>query len=196
MPYINLIQEQRHALQVGETRSRVAFFSFVGITVISIFGYGYLLFQSDALTSKQTNLELQLQRLEPTVSQIAKNKIVEQELQPRLASLEEASKLTDKWITIMDSLTVQTPPETWITAMRGTGQDPQTPIALTISGMSSRQELIGEFISRTQNDPALENVQLRFTNEKPVGAGKAIEFEVGADIKDTAAVPAINDVKP
>lgn len=196
MPYINLIQEQRARAQADESRARFGFIAFVAVTSISVFGYGILMLQSDSLSSKQTQLEAELQRLEPTVKQIEANKRVELDLQPRLGTLEEAAKLTGKWITVLDDITVQTPPDTWVTMLRSVGNDPNIPIGITISGMSDRQELIGEFTSRMQNDPALDNVAFHFSNEKPIGPGKALEFEIGADLKDTSNAPVLEESKP
>jgi Tfp pilus assembly protein PilN len=196
MPYINLIQEQRARAQAEEARARFGFMAFVVVTSLSILVYGYLMIKSDGLASEKNDLQAQLQRLEPTVKQIEANKKIELELQPRLGTLEEASKLTGKWITVLEDISVQTPPDTWITNMRGVAGDPNVPITLTVSGMSDRQELIGEFTSRMQNNPALDNVTFHFSNEKPVGPGRALEFELGADIKDTASAPPIVEAKP
>ena len=47
------------------------------------------------------------------------------------------------------------------------------------------EELIGELIMRLQNSPKLDNVSLRFTQEKVIQQGSGIEFDVTADIADS-----------
>lgn len=196
MPYINLIQEQRNAEQRNDMRARLGFFAFAGIATVSILTYFYLLVEAGDISSQQEQLEARLVAIQPTVEAIKKNSIIESELKPKVDSLQEASKLTNKWIDIMNRLTTQTPNNTWLTAIRGNSQDPQAPITLSVSGMSTAQELIGDFISRAQNDPDLENVELRFTNEKQIDPlTKGIEFEISAAIADTATAPATVEEK-
>ncbi len=188
MPYINLIQEQRAVTRRNEIRARSGFFAFVGITSLAVLGYGALFLQTADLNSRESKLLFELQRLEPVKKQIDANKAIEADLHPRLTSLEEGQALTDRWVHILDHFTTQTPANTWITNLRSQSNDPQRPVALVVSGMSTGQEPVGEFMLRTQNEPNLEAVTLKYTNEKTTLAGPAIEFELGADVKGTAPV--------
>lgn len=185
MPYINLIQEQRAQAQKNELRSRLGFFTFIGISSLAGIAYGFLTFESDALANKQSKLEYELQQLEPVVAKIAENTQLEDELKPRLTSLEEAHELTARWVQIMDHFSTQTPSNTWLTAFRAVGTDPQQPVMLTLTGLSTSQEPIGEFMLRTQNQASLDKVQLKFTNEKLTPVGRSIEFEIGAEVLGT-----------
>jgi len=187
MPHINLIQEQRSQARRNETKARGGFFAFVAITSLSAAAYGALFLQVDSLTSKQAKLQAELQKLEPIKKQIESNKAIAAELQPRLASLQEAQQITDRWVSILTHFTTQVPPNTWLTQMRCQTMDPDQPVGLILMGMAVSQEPIGEFMLRTQNEANLEAVTLKYTNEKPTVNGPAIEFEVDANVKGTAS---------
>jgi Tfp pilus assembly protein PilN len=186
MPNINLIQEQRAISRKNELRARIGFFSFVGITFISVGAYAILFLEADAQRAREASLQAELQRLEPIKKQIEVNRGIESELQPRLASLTDAQQLTDRWVHILDHFVTQTPPNTWMTNVRSAGSDPSKGVSLTLTGLSTGQQGVGEFMLRTQNEKNLENVTLKFTKEKPTLAGPAIEFEMEAEVKGTA----------
>jgi Tfp pilus assembly protein PilN len=186
MPYINLIQEQRSHSQREEVRARAGFFAFVGVAVLMGAGYAVLFTKSAALDSQEAGLKARLQALAPDVAQIQANRAKEAELRPKLTSLEEAQGLTQKWIGILSHFKTQMPQNTWLTGLRSNGAEPDKPVAMTINGLSVAQEPIGEFIMRTQNEPDLDAVALRFTNERTSMFGNTIEFEIGAEIKGTA----------
>jgi len=186
MPNINLIQEQRQHSKKNDLRARAGFFAFVGTAVVFGGLYGVLLLKGGELNSQEASLKMDLQKLEPAVTQIEKNRKEEAEMQPRVASLEEAQDLTDRWVGIVEHFTTQTPSNTWLVGMRATGSDATKPVNISVTGMATSQEPVGEFMLRTQNEPDLEGVTLKFTNEKTTVYGPVIEFEIGADVKGTA----------
>jgi Tfp pilus assembly protein PilN len=186
MPHINLIQEQRAIARRNEIRSRTGFFTFVGVTFLSVMAYGGLYLKNTDLKAKEASLLGELQRLEPMKKQIEGIKQLESELQPRLASLEEAQQLTDKWIHILNHFTTQTPKNTWLTNVKSAANDPQKGVMVTLTGLSTAQDPVGEFMQRVQNEPNLQGVLLKYTNEKPTLAGPAIEFELEAEVAGTA----------
>jgi hypothetical protein len=57
---------------------------------------------------------------------------------------------------------------------------------VTLTGLSTAQDPVGEFMQRVQNEPNLQGVLLKYTNEKPTLAGPAIEFELEAEVAGTA----------
>lgn len=182
MPLINLIQEQRVSAKKGEAKARILFFSFIVVTAISFLAFGFLMFETDSLVRQEATLMAQTQKLQPIVAKIESDEKAFSELQPRLRTLEDAVLATDKWTSILKHLSVQTPKNTWLTGIRCIGQDPTKPISVSFVGMSTEQQLIGEFIMRLQNCEMLENVNLKFTQEKIVDRGNALEFEITGDI--------------
>ncbi len=186
MPYINLIQEQRASSKRNEGRARTGFFTFIGVSFLSVITYGTLHLRNADLKDQEARLVLELQRLEPMKKQIELNKELESSLQPRLASLQDAQQLTDRWIHILNHFTTQTPKNTWLTNVRSAVSDPQKGVMVSLTGLSTSQDPVGEFMQRVQNEPNLEGVKLRYTNEKPTLAGPAIEFELEAEVVGTA----------
>ncbi len=186
MPYINLIQEERLAALQVEKRARVFFGTFVGSLALVVCAFGYFFFRAASLADEESALRAQAAKAQPLISQIEENKKMQSELEPRVQTLQDAQAMTGKWGTVLEYLTTQTPPQTWLTSLRATVADASKPIGLTFAGLSDRQELVGDYILRLQSCKELENVQLRFTAEKPVAASRAIEFEIGSDLAGTA----------
>lgn len=186
MPFINLIQEQRQEARRNESRARMFFLSFVGSLVMSLGVLGFLMYEHEMLKVEESGLRNKAQKLQPLVKRIETNQADYAELAPRLTTLENAQLATGHWSRILDHLTRQTPNETWLTAIRCVAPDPSKPIEITFAGLSTRQELIGDFMLRLQSCPDLANVQLRFTQEKLSSYGRNIEFEINADVQGSA----------
>lgn len=188
MPLINLIQEQRLAIRRDETRARSYFFAFVGLGVLSVGGYLATLLETDHLGVEEMQIKAQIQKIKPLIAQIDANDEKYSELSPRVKTLEDAQLFTARWDRILNHLSTQTPPHTWLTAVRCTAADPDKPISVAFIGMAEAQEPIGEFILRLQNSQDLENTQLKYTQEKMVNQSKGIEFEIDSDVAGSAEV--------
>lgn len=189
MPFINLIQEQRLEARKNETRARLFFLTFAGSAVLSVFALGLLMFQNEMLSVQESSFQVKAQKLAPLVKRIQANNDDYAELQPRLDTLQNAQLVTGRWNRILDHLSHQTPTETWLTSIRCSASDPLKPVNVTFVGMSTRQELIGDFIERLQSCPDLSNVALKYTMEKQVNDARDIEFEINSDVTGTAAAP-------
>lgn len=185
MPLINLIQEQRLAARKNEQRARGFFLAFAVTFVGTVGAYGLVFIQSESLKSEAARLRNQIQTNEPLVAEIDKNEAELSKLSPRLKTLEDAQLISERWNRILKHVATQTPANTWLTALRASGGDATKPIAISLIGMGPSQDPIGEFILRMQNSTDLQNVTLKYTQEK-LAVAKAIEFEVTADIVGTA----------
>jgi Tfp pilus assembly protein PilN len=186
MPLINLIQEQRLSRKRNEARARSFFLVFVGSAVASVGGFGFFWLQTEAAAREKTQLEAQIQKNAPLVKQIDEYQKQYGELSPRLKTLEDAQLVSGRWGRILTHIATQTPTPTWLTAMRVMASDSSKPINLSLIGVAPNQEPISEFILRMQNSKDLENVNLKFSQEKMLNLVKAVEFEVTADIVGTA----------
>ena len=197
MPLVNLIQEQRLAAARAERKTRVLFFSFVGSVVASVFAVGAISFRTDQLKREEAQLLALAARLKPLKGQIAKADAEKAKLTPRLKTLEDAQVATNRWSNVLRHLSTNTPARTWLTSIRSKVEtDPTKPIEISLVGMSAAQEPVGEFMLRTQNAEDLEAVNLRYTQEKATaGGGKAIEFEVAAQIVGSAEPKPVEEVK-
>jgi Tfp pilus assembly protein PilN len=185
MPFINLIQEQRLARKKNESKVRSLQLVFIGSAVASVLGFGYFFVQTQALAFEKRRMEAQIEKNAPLVRQIAEYQNQYAELAPRLKTLEDAQVVSGRWGRIMTHISRQTPTPTWLTALRVSANDATKPINVSMVGVSSGQEPISEFILRMQNSKDLENVNLKFSQEKVMNFTKAVEFEVTADIVGT-----------
>lgn len=186
MPYVNLIQEQWLSTQANERKARSFFFVFVGTLAASAAAYGFLSMESMLVGRQADSILAQNKKNQPLVAQIDQNGKELADLTPRLKTLEDAGVMTGRWDRILTSLTVQTPQSAWLTGLRCSSSDPTKPIQVTFLGIAASQSPIGEFILRLQNVSELDNVNLKFTNEKLVATSKAIEFQVESDLAGTA----------
>ncbi len=185
MPHINLIEVRRIAARRAERGVRIGLLTLSGTAAVCIVGYGYLFLQAEGLSQEEARLAASKKKLEPLLKEIASDTTERSGLEPRLKSLEDAQKLTGRWGRIMQHLTLNTPRGAWLTAVRCVGAEPDKPVTLSLAGVGKTQADAAEFMMRVQNAPDLENVQLKFTQEKVMDKTAAIEFEVGADIAGT-----------
>lgn len=186
MPFINLIEEQRQILKRAEAKTRAAFLSFVGVTSLSVLGFGWLLYRTEAVSGDVAKLQADARKIEPLTKQIEADRKLLSEMSPKLKTLEDAQELTARWDRILEHLSQNTPGPMWLTDLRAVSNDPAKPVQTSFIGLCDRLEPVGEFILRLQTCPDLETVNLKFAAEKQVAQGKGIEFEVQASVAGTA----------
>lgn len=185
MPYINLIQEQRQEVKRTEQKARIFFLGFAASAVLSLASLGVLFVVTEAANGQASDLQAKAQRIMPITEDIEKANLEVSKLEPRLTSLEDARRTTARWNRILDHLTINTPQEVWLTILRAQATDPKAPVMVSMTGMATRQELIGEFMLRLQNCEDLEAVNLRFSQEKPVEQVSRLEFQIDANVVGT-----------
>lgn len=186
MPLINLIQEQRIAEKRGESKARLFFMGFAASAALGLGAVGFLIFKTEAANSEISQLQANIQKLQPMVGQIESAQADYNIVAPRVETLQAARDLTDKWNRVLDHLTGQTPDKVWLSNIRSNSSDPKSPIGISFSGLSHNQELIGEFQLRLQGLEDLEGVSFKFSQEKAVADSNLIEFQIDAALKDTA----------
>jgi len=182
MPLINLIQEQRLAAKIQERRAHVLLMTTVAVGALSFLGAGYFMFETSRLNAKASTLEQQKAKLAPTIKQVDSNKMEIAKLMPRLETLEQAQKNTEKWTQILSHLTRNTPGGTWLTSMKASQQDKTKPLMVTVTGLSGSLEAVGMFQLRLEACEELENATLKYTQERMVEGGKQIEFEIQSEL--------------
>lgn len=186
MPLINLIQEQRLAKRRQERKARSFFLLFVGTLVASMGGFMAISFEKDRLESQEASLKANALRVAPLLAGIADNNRKRQQLIPRLKTLEDAQAMSERWSRILAHLSTQMPPQAWLTSVRCSAGDPSLPITIAVQGLATSQDPVGEFILRLQTCDDVENVSLRYTQEKLINQSKTTEFQVDAHLKGSA----------
>lgn len=185
MPSINLIHDQRQAFRRQERQSRVGFVVFAAAIGLGLAATVVVQFESARLRAEEVRLRTDLKKLEPIVRRIEQNDKDVALMRPRLKMLEDAQKVSGRWQRILGHLVTNTPRETWLTSFRASAADPQKAVQVTFVGLGKAQTSIGDLLLRTQNCPDLENVTLRFTEERMTPTSRSIQFEFGAEVAGT-----------
>ncbi|MBI1755601.1 MAG: PilN domain-containing protein [Fimbriimonas ginsengisoli] len=186
MPYINLIQEQRLAVQNRERKARTFFLAFAVLGTASTLGFLTLFVESEVAQIEAVRLKSHIERTEPIVRQIEQQNAAFDSVSPKVKTLEDAQAITARWDRVLNHLAHQTPAEAWLTTVRSVAPDPTKPVNITFGGIAPAQEPVGEFILRLQNLPDLLDVNLKFTQEKIINQGRGIEFEINTNLADSA----------
>lgn len=186
MPNVNLIQEQRSSSRQRERKSQAYFLFFALAAGISICTFCGLAFETVSLARQEVGLRHRANQLKPSVQEIESTEREIASLNPRLTTLSTAQEGTVQWMTILKHLASNTPEGLWLTSTRCSQNDPTKPVQIAFIGLSQNQESVGEFILRLQACDQIENVVLKFTQERTVGTTSGIEFEVNADLAGSA----------
>ena len=186
MPLINLIQEQRLAIKRDERSARTYFAVFAGAASGAIFVFVALAFACEQAQASESKLRATRQRLAPMMREIDSNVQSEAALKPRLETLGNAQAVTERWARILKHVSLQTPNDSWLTGVRANNMDATKPITASFEGLATSQSPVSEFLFRLENSPDLDNVTLKYTQEKELGAVKQTQFQIDAEVMNTA----------
>jgi hypothetical protein len=193
MPFINLIESDlivakkaAQQLRLSQT-ALVAAGSVVGIAYLLVLGQGAL------LAAEEKGIQIKLKKLKPMLKAIDEQKRIIADLEPRLETLSSARDLTSRWGRLLNHITVNTPPDVYLTAIRADSSQPDQPIKVTFVGTGKSQSDASQFVLRCQNSQDLEGVNLIQSQEKLLRSMSAIEFEIAGSIVGTAPKPVAED---
>src|SRR4051794_21603072 len=125
MPFINLIHEQRVAAERADRKSKMFFLSFVGVMLTSVGAFSLVSFNTGKVHDEEAALQAQIERAKPLIAQTQANQLENSKLTPRLTTLQDAQGDTQRWDRVLNYLTVQTPPQAWLTSVRCNAADPK-----------------------------------------------------------------------
>ena len=193
MPFINLIEldlivakKAAQQMRLSQT-ALVAAGSVVGIAYLLVLGQGAL------LAAEEKGIQIKLKKLKPMLKAIDEQKRIIADLEPRLETLSSARDLTSRWGRLLNHITVNTPPDVYLTAIRADSSQPDQPIKVTFVGTGKSQSDASQFVLRCQNSQDLEGVNLIQSQEKLLRSMSAIEFEIAGSIVGTAPKPVAED---
>lgn len=186
MPIVNLIQEQRNAVKQREQQVRMLFVGILAVGAISFLTAGFFTFETVRLHVRANALEKKKEELQPKMDQVVANEEALALLQPRLASLESATVSTEKWSSLLGHLTTNTPDGVWLTGVNALPPTNTTGVVIALTGLSMSQEAVGVYILRLEAAPELENVTLKYTQEKTGPEGNWTQYEISAVLAGTA----------
>jgi Tfp pilus assembly protein PilN len=156
MPFINLIEldlivakKAAQQMRLSQT-ALVAAGSVVGIAYLLVLGQGAL------IAAEEKGIQIKLKKLKPMLKAIDEQKRIIADLEPRLETLSSARDLTSRWGRLLNHITVNTPPDVYLTAIRADSSQPDQPIKVTFVGTGKSQSDASQFVLRCQNSQDLE----------------------------------------
>ena len=186
MPLINLIKEQRQKALKKERQVQFALMGTLGVGALCLVMVAAFMLDGARLNMRAAALEQQKRDLEPLIQELDTTTAEIERLQPRIKTLEEAQTHSAKWGRILDHLTTNTPDGTYLSTLKAFQQDRTKPLVVTMIGVSSTNELVGDLLLRLEMCEDLENVTLKYTQPRFVEGGKQLDFEIDADVVGTS----------
>jgi Tfp pilus assembly protein PilN len=200
MPYINLIHEQRQAARAEANKTRTALFSFVGVTTLSLLLAGTQVIAKESTESETANLKKNLARIQPMLKEIDSMKAEITSLRPRLDTLQNATAQTEKWNQILQHMRSSTPEALWLTDIRSKAGKPADGVQFTIKGSTIKSDVsnqrVSELMQKMELCAAIENINLKFTEEDKVNEQDVLSFEILARVAGTVVEEDGKKAKP
>lgn len=186
MPLVNLIQEQRNARRARERQTRMVLLAIIGVGVVSFLTAGFFTFEQVRWNLRIAELTALKEKLQPLMDELDAKQLEIGTLELRKNTLTGAQKDSERWSRLLDYLGKQTPDGIMVTDLKSAPPaDPKQPIGLNISGLSIDQTQVGQFMVRLEASNDLENVTLKYTQEKVGPNNKSTQFELNAIISGT-----------
>lgn len=194
MPLINLIHEQRLLVRQREQKIRILLLASVSVGAFAFLATGFYLFNTARFQVMVGALEAKQRTLEPLMKQLKSNERDQSVMEPKLTTLTNATKATEKWNRIMGHLTTNVPGTLWLTSIRtNQSTNAEEGVALTFGGYSLNHDDIGEFLLRLEACEDLEGVTLKFSQERSVDRNRLLEFEINATLAGSKTVKKIKE---
>jgi Tfp pilus assembly protein PilN len=202
MPSINMIAPRRALKKRFERDVRKLVIVLLAELFVAVLLGGGLC--TKLLTTKLqiSNLDRQLSKLEPVVTEIDKYDTATSELLPKLGLLYEAKSSTMRWYNILDSMTRSIPQPAYINSlnsgneiinliMNGADKNSGKNIAnlsttLNIIGIATSQAQVGETMLRLNKIPEFKTVELKSAKNCGPGLIQGVNFEIKATLNEAA----------
>jgi Tfp pilus assembly protein PilN len=182
MPSINMIAPRRAEKQRLERDMRRLVLVIMAELILAVGLGGWVCTKAYTIRTSINRLDAQIAKLQPVVKEIEQYESATKQLAPKLKLLGEAKDRTMRWYNSLDRLTQSLAASTFLTRIITSG-DSTEGTNISLSGVSSSQEKVGETMLRIQTIPDFENVNLAFTRKTANRDVSGFEFEVGASIK-------------
>lgn len=186
MPNINLIYEQRVAIRKAASQRRTMIGVTLASAVIALGAFGSLFVATESALGEERALQAEVDKMEPMIKMIESTTDQFNTLNPRLTTLEDAAKVTQRWTRVLDHMSRSCPENVWMTSLRCNQSSEEEPVRIEVQGLGPSQESISDLILRLQSSLDLENVNLKYTQAEIKDEKQFIKFEVSADVQGTA----------
>ncbi len=185
MANINLISARR-AERVRLTKvTRGLLAGLAGSSLLGFCGISFITIQLIGVNGRFGDVDVKLAKLRPVLKQIEADEAERKTLQPKLVTLTEAQKKTQRWFDIMEGLKRAIPEETWLTNLSVEGAGSGGGV-LRLDGVTVSQTRVGETMFRlTQQPDFYKKVDLRFTQSNQMADRQSVDFELAAQLVGT-----------
>jgi Tfp pilus assembly protein PilN len=161
----------------------------VCILLFAGIAYGFLAIKIMTVSSDLKLVKADLNEIQPTVDRIHEMESAKAQLMPKVTLLTKARESTLYWRNLMLDLSASLPDKTWLTAMTVTRDENGGTSNIALSGMSTKQALVGETMLRIGDHKSLKDVKLKYTNLGKLGKESTVNFELGAGLSGMEKKP-------
>jgi len=190
MPSINMIASRRSEKQRFERNARRLMVVVVAEVVVGILLGTLFTIKICGTKARIADLDVQLQKLMPTVRKIEEYEAATARLAPKVKLLQQAQDRTLRWRNLLDKLATALPAQTWLTKLGSTtppGQADDGPATVSLNGISISQNQVGEAMLRLNTYADFKSVDLHYTQGSSVGCRRTVQFELAAALKEKKA---------
>ena len=185
---INLlpVREARRAANMRKQGMLLVFAAGAGVALcllISTWMAARIAHEKSLVTAR----EAELKKLEATMTEVKKFQAEQQEIEQKLAIIDQIEAARMGPVKIMDELATRIPQRVWLTKMVEKGG------TLELEGRSIDAEVVADFVVALEESPMLSNVDLQETKLEEVEGLKLSDFKLTAQypfLKDPGGAPA------
>jgi len=188
MPSVNMIAPRRaEKLRLERDMRRLVIVIIAELVIAAGLG-GWVCTKLWTTNGRIADLNVQLTKLQPIVKEIKQYEQASAKLDPKLKLLGQAKDGTMRWFNTLDRLSASLPDSTYLTRVSTViSPDSKNQSTVSLNGVSSSQAKVGEIMLRINSIPDFRSVDLHFTQKTLVGVNTAVEFEIGAQLKDNGS---------
>jgi Tfp pilus assembly protein PilN len=187
MPNINLIADRREEKKKLERLTRQLFFGLAGSVGALALLVIFLGTQQYSASAELNELNARMAELQPQLDRIAQTEKLTSELQPKVATLEEARDATMRYRALLQDISQAVPAGAWVTNVASSGETQDTSLRLT--GTAASQTIVALAMTQLQARPTFDKVDLVSTNLSGGQDGNSplrYSFELNAHLRPPA----------
>ncbi len=198
MPSINLIASRREVKKRQAQNIKKILYVIageIGVIVLGFMGFSVQFLQT---RNHVGDLNEQLSRLQPRVTQIKDLQAQTLALSPKVKTLDGAKEDTLFWYANLYAITKSLPPKTWLTTLNtGGAASPALPGTISgadptmdVSGVATSQASVGKTMQLMNQQPSLDHVDLSSVTAQKTGQIDTVSFQMTVHLKpEPDAVP-------
>lgn len=183
MANINLISARRADRLRMNKIARGMMGGLVGAVLLGLGSVTFNLVQYKLAEGRIATVDKHLNTLRPIRDRITAAEKQRMELLPKLKTLEEAQKKTERWRGMLAGFKQAVPEQTWLTSFALESASGDGPRTLRLNGVTVNHGRVGETMIRLLQQPQFyQKVDLRQSTTSSSETSTSIEFELAAQL--------------